>query len=466
MLAAMVEAPAPIKHPRPRRLVRRLGLRWRGLGDHGQVGLCLIGMGGALALWALFWRVPTEVIGQGVLLYPDNAGVLNARAAGQVQHVQAREGATVRRGQLLLSLYLPVLAKRLQQQRGSLAQLERIDRDLDRRDRLRLETEQLALQTALAKLDDDSQRYRALQATYASKLRNLEWLGRREVVAPLSSEVVAAEQGLTASSVNADQVKINRRQVVTAYEQVKLQIETEALQRRYQIDDLRREIRVTEARIAYDGQVLAERDGQLLDLQVIPGQTVAVGQRLGTIGRQQQPAAAPGGRREGGEGALREGGDGALRAVAYFAPADARRLPPGLAIEVVPQWNQRGRFGGIVGRVSQVLSLPSTLEDVSTITGNPQLARELTREGPVMRAEIALERDAASRDGYRWTLSRGSGVFPVREGLTVTSHAYVEWRTPLSYLIPGLRSLIGGYRGFELDRPGSRSAPGRSLPGP
>jgi len=70
----------------------------------------------------------------------------------------------------------------------------------------------------------------------------------------------------------------------------------------------------------------------------------------------------------------------------------------------------------------------------------------------VMRAEIALERDARSRDGYRWTLSGGSGVFPVREGLTVESHAYVEWRSPLSYLLPGLRSLTGGYRSLPIDR--------------
>jgi HlyD family secretion protein len=121
-------------------------------------------------------------------------------------------------------------------------------------------------------------------------------------------------------------------------------------------------------------------------------------------------------------------------------------------VEVVPLWNQRGRFGGIVGEVREVLALPATMEDVATTTGNPQLARELTRGGPVMRAEITLEHDPASRDGYRWTLSRGSGVFPVRSGLTVTTHAYVEWRTPLSYLLPGLRSLIGGYRSPRMDR--------------
>ena len=437
MLAPMDPVAAPSKLSLPRRWAFRLSHPWQRLSDHAQVGVCLAAMGGAVALWALVWRLPTEVIGQGVLLYPDNAGVLNARAAGQVQVVQAKVGQTVRRGQVLMRLYLPVLARRLQQQRGNLAQLERINRDLDRRDRLRLGTEKLALDTALAKLADDSQRYRSLQATYASKLRNLEWLRRREVVAPLSSEVVATEQAFTANSVNLDQVRINQRQLVTAYEQVKLEVTTQALQRRYQIDDLRREIRVTEARLAYDGQVVAERDGQVLDLQVIPGQTVAVGQRLGTIGRQQQPAA----------------GDGALRAVAYFAPADARRLPLGLPAEVVPRWDQRGRFGGIVGRVTEVLSLPATVEDVATTTGNPQLARELTRDGPVMRVEIALERDPGSKDGYRWTLSQGSAVFPVRAGLTVSSHAYVEWRTPISYLMPGLRSLIGGYRGVGSSRP-------------
>jgi HlyD family secretion protein len=409
--------------------------RWRGLSDHSQVGVCLAGVGGALALWALVWPVPTEVVGQGVLIYPDNAGVLNARAGGQVLKLQVAVGQTVRQGQVLLTLYLPVLEKQLQQQRGNLAQLQRINRDLDLRDALRLRTEALAVETALAKLDDDAKRYRQLQRTYSSKLRNLEWLSRRQVVAPLSTEVVSAEQGLTNTSVNLDEVKISRRRVATNYQQVKLQIETQALQRRYQIDDLKRQIQVTEARIAYDGQVVAERAGTVLDLQVIPGQTVATGQRLGTIGRPDQPAA----QRQ------------ALKAVAYFSPADARRLPLGLPVEVVPQWKQRGRFGGIVGRVSQVLSLPATVEDVSTTTGNPQLARELTKDGPVMRAEIELGRDPASADGYRWTLSGGSGVFPVREGLTVSSHAYVEWRSPLSYVIPGLRSLTGSYRTLRID---------------
>jgi HlyD family secretion protein len=414
----------------------RLQSRWQGLSDHRQVGVCLAGVGGAIVAWALFWPVPTEVVGSGVLIYPDNAGVLNARAGGQVQSLSVRVGERVRKGQVLMQLYLPVLEKQLAQQRGNLAQLERHNRELNVRDLRRLETEKVALDTALAKLADDSKRYGQLQATYASKLRNLDWLARREVVAPLSSSVVGVQQNLTSTSVSLDDVKTQEKNLLTNFQQVKLTIETQALQRRYQIDDLKRQIRVTEAQIAYDGNVVAERDGTVLDLQVIQGQTVGTGQRLGTIGRSQQPNAA----------------DQPLRAVAYFAPGDARRLTPGLPVEVVPQWNQRGRFGGIVGKVSQVLTLPATEDDVSTTTGNPQLAKELTKDGPVMRSEIELQRDPSSVDGYRWTLSGGSGVFPVRDGLTVASHAYVEWRTPITYVIPGLRSLTGGFRSLQMDR--------------
>jgi len=87
--------------------------------------------------------------------------------------------------------------------------------------------------------------------------------------------------------------------------------------------------------------------------------------------------------------------------------------------------------------------------------GNPQLAEALVRNGPVMRTEIDLLPAKASapgaarrtdRDGYRWTLSRGSSVFPIREGLTLKAHGYVEWRTPVSYVLPMLRNLTGTYR--------------------
>ena len=420
--------------------VERLRGRWNGLTDHQQVGAALAGVGALFGAWLLFWPVPTEVEGRGVLIYPDNAGILNARAGGQVLSIDTKVGQRVRRGQVLMTLYLPVLERKLDQQKGNLSQLVRQNDELDERDALRIRTAKLALDTALSKLDDDEKRLARLQATYTSKVDNLNWLARREVVAPLAQEVVAAEQGLTTTSVQLDDIKIQRKDQITNFQQIKLNIETEQLDRRFQIDDLKRAIKVMEARIAFDGTVTAVRSGTVLDLQVIQGQTVKIGDRLGTIGRNSRVP----------KGESRTGGD--LIAVSYFPPADARRLPIGLPVEVVPLWNQRGRFGGIEGKVRSVLTLPATQEDISTTIGNNQLAEELVKHGPVMRAEIELDRHPSTDDGYRWTLSQGSGVFPIREGLTVDTFAYVEWRSPVTYVIPGLRSLTGGFRTFRIDR--------------
>ena len=63
--------------------VERLRGRWNGLSDHQQVGASLLAVGGLFSAWLVFWPVPTQVKGQGVLIYPGNAGVLNARASGQ-----------------------------------------------------------------------------------------------------------------------------------------------------------------------------------------------------------------------------------------------------------------------------------------------------------------------------------------------------------------------------------------------
>jgi len=173
---------------------------------------------------------------------------------------------------------------------------------------------------------------------------------------------------------------------------------------------------------------------------VVRGQTVKPGQRLGTLGSHTGGTPKPG-----------DAEPKPLMAVAYFAPADARRLRAGLPMEVVPDWNERGRFGGILGRVRHVSLLPATREDVDTTLGNPQLAEALVKRGPVMRADISLD-PAPGSGGYRWTLSRGSTVFPVREGLTLQAHGYVEWRSPISYVLPALRDLTGTYRTVGQER--------------
>lgn len=408
----------------------------------GQVLLALGGVGALTVGWICFWPVPTEVVGRGVMIVPGGAKVIDARAAGQILEIPVTVGEQVRRGQPLIRLYLPVLEQEWRRQERDLAELTAINADLNRRDARRLAAARKVRDTALRKLQREEQRLARLRQTYNQKVADFRLLAQQEVVAPLAEQVVDTQDRATQLDVAIDNLRIRESDAVDGFEKVKLEIDTEQQRRCYRIDDARRAIKVTRARLAYEGTLVADRAGQLLDLQVVRGQTVKPGQRLGTLG-----------------GKL---GD-RLQAVAYFAPADARRLPPNLPMEVVPDWNERGRFGGLQGRVQRVSVLPATREDVDTTMGNPQLAEALVKNGPVMRVEIALDPGARSFDGFRWTLSRGSSVFPIREGLTLKAHGYVEWRTPLSYVLPVLRDVTGSYRNLgqqRQDRPSLRQAGG------
>ncbi|MEN9387304.1 MAG: hypothetical protein RLZZ255_280 [Cyanobacteriota bacterium] len=401
----------------------------------GHVLLSLISLGTLTALWALFWPVPTEVIGRGVVIVPGGATVLDSRAEGQIRELRVKVGDQVRKGELLMVLDQPALEKQLERQERDLRELIQINNDLNRRDAIRLAAARDVRDTALRKLERERQRVRSLQNTYAQKVADFTHLAKTQVVAPLGQEVVSTSDRNTQLQVEHDDLNNREKDVISAYTKVKLDIDTEQQQRRFRIDNTRREVRVTEAKLKYQGHLTAKRDGSVLDLQVIRGQTVKPGQRLGTLG-----AASTTGQN-----------NTPLRAIAYFHPADARRLQHNQGIEVVPDWQQRGRFGGIQAVVERVSLLPATPEDINTTMGNPPLAQSLVASGPVIRTEIDLLPGRRSDDGYRWTLSKGSSVFPIREGLTLKAHAYVEWRTPVSYLLPVLRDLTGTYRTPQLD---------------
>ena len=96
-------------------------------------------VGGLTAAWALFWPVPTEVIGRGVVIVPGGASVIDARAEGQILELPGAVGQEVRRGQPLVQLYLPALEQQLRRQKKDLAELVRINDALNRRDAARLE---------------------------------------------------------------------------------------------------------------------------------------------------------------------------------------------------------------------------------------------------------------------------------------------------------------------------------------
>ena len=148
------------------------------------------------------------------------------------------------------------LEQQVRRQEKDLAELIRIDADLNRRDAARLAAAGRLRDTALAKLDDDRRHYDPLWRVYGQKVPGSKHLARREVMAPLTQEVAAKEDRaiqlnrVIKSNKDEAELRIREQQAIDAWEAVKLAIDTET-KRRFHNNDVRRTLKVTEARLTW-----------------------------------------------------------------------------------------------------------------------------------------------------------------------------------------------------------------------
>jgi hypothetical protein len=187
----------------------------------------------------------------------------------------------------------------------------------------------------------------------------------------------------------------------------------------------------------------------VLDLAVLPGQPVAPGQKLGSIGLS--PA--------------REG----KQAVVLFTAADATRLEVGDEVRLNPQLLSRDSFGsgeqrwGLVpGRLLSLSTDSVGVEDVAVAVGSQELAANLMasarqksfgdggdltaqlpgRTGAPLVLGVVRLAAAATPSGLVW--SRGEGPARPLPGRTPAEvEAEVEKRSPLSYALPFWRWIAG-----------------------
>jgi len=195
------------------------------------------------------------------------------------------------------------------------------------------------------------------------------------------------------------------------------------------IEDVRRKIAQLEREIELRSQIISDYDGKIIELAVVPGQIVSAGTRLGSINA--------------------EGTDAKLMSVIYFADKDGKQVKPGMEVQVTPSLVKRERFGGVLGKVETVTPFPVTVQDMSTIIGNQNLAESmvenLAQSGSKAPVQVfaALDTDN-TKSGYKWSSSKGPDI-KLSSGTTVQVRVKVAEMAPISYVIPIFKSVTGIY---------------------
>ena len=200
------------------------------------------------------------------------------------------------------------------------------------------------------------------------------------------------------------------------------QLET-ATQRKKEMQEVNREIAKLEQQVNENSNIFSPQDGCVLELIATLGQVVQPGSRLGRLRVTSSSESVIG--------------------MAYFPIKDGKQVQSGMAVLITPDTVQRERFGGIIGKITSVSSLPVTKEGMISAIGNPEVVTNLIGEtGAVIQMSAELAADPSTASGYKWSSSKGPNL-KITSGTTATVRVTVEKRAPITFVLPILREVTG-----------------------
>lgn len=385
-------------------------------------GWLALGAFGALLLAALSWAVlgsiPTDAMGEGILLRQGGVSNLVAAEPGQVEELLVSVGDVIEKGQVVANVRQEELLRQIQDARAKVAAVRSEYRDLLRYagEQERLRDRDLAQQRA-----NLEQSVRALQKEVDLARERVEaerdllkdGLVTKQTFLASEQRLNDAQDRLAGMRLDLNGLELKR---LEAGQQIDQQLET----RQGAIRDLELELREREARLSETARVVSPHAGRVLEVLVDRGDVVTPGTPILNL-----------------EVVSRE-----LMAVLFVPASYGKRVRPGMRVRISPGTVKREEYGSMIGRVTWAAEFPSTSRGMIRVLGNEALVERLMEEGPPIQVNVALERDASTPTGYRWSSSTGPSI-EISSGTPASGSVTIREERPIHLVIPKVREKLG-----------------------
>jgi len=383
--------------------------------------LALLGLWGLLVaalLWGIYGRIPTEVTGEGILLRQGGVSNVVSNGAGQVEEVLVAVGGVVQKGQVVARLRQDLLQRQIDDSLAKLADLRAEQQETKRsaEEQTRLRQRDLAQQKSNLNGAID---------TLENDIRLLET--RRGAEKKLLDDGLITHQTYldTEQKLNADRDQLASKKLelngLTLKDlEAQRQLDQELEVRSNSINDLEQQIREDRAKLAENRVVVSQYSGRVLELLASRGAVVSPGTPLLSVEVLSEE----------------------LMAVLFVPATEGKRIHAGLPARISPTTVKREEYGYILGRVQWTSDFPTSALAMTRLIGNEALVTKLMKEGPPIQINVALDRDAATPTGYRWSSSRGPNL-KISSGTLSTGSVIVREQRPVSLVIPTVREKLG-----------------------
>ena len=392
---------------------------WIGLG--ALVALIVIG-----AIWALTIRVPITVAGSGILLEPGGLFEVTSGSRGRLVNFNVTPGDQVTVGQEIAKLDQSELQSQLETAKAELRDMQ-AERDQITAFQAR------KLPTLAAATQQKRQAYQDHVKFLSDRLNQL--MERDKANRDLLSKGITSIQKVLDTQLEIGQAEEQRQRDINGlkdldFDETKQRVadEQELMQSELKVSSAQRKFENLAEQLARESSVTSPYAGRAVELRVKLGEIVERGASLFTV----VPNTA--------DNAAVSRGD-QLTAIVYVPSGEGKQIKVGMHVALSPSVAPREEFGFLMGKVRWVAEVPSTPEGMVYTLKNKQLVQTLSNNSAPIEIAVELERDPATKSGYKWSSSHGPDL-RLNDGTLTRADIQVRDMPLLSLVIPPLRQML------------------------
>jgi len=387
--------------------------------------LALIALGCLLLTglaWGIWGRIPTKVMGQGILLKTGGILEIVASGAGRVKGIYCDEDDLVVKGQTIARIAQPDIIDKISAKRENLRALETKLAQLSQyyEENTRLERRSRAMERDT--LEKEADILRGRMRWLQEKMKNQKELLERGLIT--KEKLINTRKDFTSSRQEIEKIKNQIQQLDIKDLDLENRKKQEIRTVENQIKKAQMGFRAFQRQKDTAGVVTSPYSGRVIEVDTEPGKIVTRGTPLARI--------EPVGKH------LKE-----FEAVLFFSPADGKRIRNGMIAHVSPSTVEREKFGNMLAIVTKISRFPASPEGMMRLLHNEGLVRTLSTEGAPVEVRADFIPDPDTPSGVRWSTSTGPPM-PIESGTMCTGEVTVSEEPPISLVIPLFKKYVLG----------------------
>jgi HlyD family secretion protein len=373
-------------------------------------------------LWGIYGELHSTTMGSGILLSSNQMRNVYATSSGKILELTVSVGDKVKKGQIVATVAQPDLAYRISAGKSRLNRL-RIQLDKIRKLKQSALEEQLKYFTSRqGSLENHLARLKERLKTVNEHIKDYQSLANQGVLTKSKfqeylDDKLDTERQIGSLQGDLEKIHYERENSLQTIKQEQIVSENQLLD---EVEKAKEELN----QLALRTYIKSSYSGYVLSQMVSEGQSIESGTPLFSLTLEK---------------------DATVIGVAFFAPADGKKVKPGMTARISPATVKAEEYGSMVGLVTEVSEYPVSMEEMRRIMQNAALAESMmhTSQGAPFRVNIKLLLDPDTPSGYRWTSSFGPPI-GIESGTPCVATVITEKYPPMNLIMQLFKKTVFG----------------------